>query len=77
MFNLIEHIKSFFERQAFGVCAWWGKKLHVESARIRLYFIYVSFVTLGSPILIYLVMAFFLEHKHYFKFKPRKTIWDI
>jgi phage shock protein PspC (stress-responsive transcriptional regulator) len=77
MFNLIQSIKSFFERQAFGVCAWWGDKLNIESSKIRVYFIYVSFVTLGSPLLIYLIMAFLLEYKNYFPRKPRKTVWDL
>jgi phage shock protein PspC (stress-responsive transcriptional regulator) len=74
---LINHIYNFFERQAFGVCAWWGDKLGIASSTVRLNFIYVSFITLGSPLLIYLVMAFFLEHKNYFKFRPRKTVWDL
>jgi phage shock protein PspC (stress-responsive transcriptional regulator) len=77
MQTLIDHIHLFFEKQAFGVCDWWGKKLGISTSRVRLYFIYFSFITLGSPILIYLVMAFFLEHKHYFKRKPRRTVWDL
>ena len=75
---MIEGIKSFFEKFAFGVCAWWGQKLGIESSKIRLFFIYVSFITLGSPIIIYLIMAFVLEHKQFFKLrKKRKTIWDL
>ncbi len=77
MSKLVQHIQNFFERQAFGVCAWWGDKLKINSSRVRVYFIYVSFVTLGSPILLYLIMAFLLEHKEYFKFRSRNTIWDL
>jgi phage shock protein PspC (stress-responsive transcriptional regulator) len=77
MQKLVDHIHSYFEKQAFGVCDWWGKKLGISTSRVRLYFIYFSFITLGSPILIYLVMAFFLENKHYIKGKPRKTVWDL
>jgi phage shock protein C len=74
-----EKIFSFFEKQAFGVCNWWGEKLGIKSSSIRMFFIYLSFFTAGSPIIIYLAMAFILEHKHYFKFKTRKnrvSIWD-
>lgn len=75
---MIGNIKSFFEKFAFGVCAWWGQKLGIESSKIRLFFIYLSFITLGSPIVIYLIMAFVLEHKTFFKLrKKRKTIWDL
>lgn len=74
---MIEKIKAFFERQAFGVCSWWGEKLGLKSSRIRLFFIYISFLTLGSPLIIYLIMAFVLEHKYWFKTKSKRTIWDI
>lgn len=73
----IYRISNFFEDRAFGVCSWWGDKLGIASSKVRLYFIYVSFITFGSPLLIYLVMAFVLEHKAYFKFNHRKTIWDL
>lgn len=74
---MIERIQIFFERYAFGVCAWWGKKLGLPSTNIRKFFIYFSFLTLGSPFIIYLPMAFVLEHKYMFRLKKRKTIWDI
>ena len=73
---MINKIQSYFEKQAFGVCGWLGQKLGIKSSRIRIYFIYTSFITLGSPLILYLTMAFFLEHKDYFK-RRRKTIWDL
>lgn len=73
---MIEQIQAFFERQAYGVCEWWGEKLGVGTGQIRLFFIYLSFITFGSPILIYLIMAFVLKHKHWFKSK-RSTVWDL
>ncbi|MBL4577074.1 MAG: PspC domain-containing protein [Flavobacteriales bacterium] len=75
---MIEQIISYFEKFAFGVCAWWGEKLGIKSSSIRLFFIYLSFITFGSSLIIYLIMAFILEHKHFFKIrKKRKTIWDL
>jgi len=74
---MINKIQYFFERQAFGVCSWWGEKLQLKTSRIRMSFIYLSFLTFGSPILIYLIMAFILEHKEYFKFQKRKSVWDL
>ena len=74
---MITRISSYFEKQAFGVCAWWGEKLQLKNSRIRLFFIYFSFLTFGSPIIVYLVMAFILEHKEYFKLSKRRTVWDI
>jgi len=75
---MIERIQRFFEKFAFGVCAWWGDKLGIETSKIRLFFIYLSFITFGSPIIIYLIMAFILEHKRIFRIrKKRRTIWDL
>ena len=74
---MINKIQVYFEIRAFGVCSWWGEKLQLKIPRIRLFFIYLSFLTLGSPIVIYLIMAFILDHKEYFKFQKRKTVWDI
>lgn len=73
---MIEKVKLFFERQAFGVCAWWGDRLNVHTSSIRVYFIYLSFLTLGSPLVIYLMMAFILKNKNWFKPK-RATIWEL
>jgi phage shock protein C len=76
---MIRKIIHWFEVQAFGVCTWWGNKLAIKPTKIRLYFIYLSFFTLGSPIIIYFFMAFILEHKDYFKpfSKKRNSIWDV
>ncbi len=76
---MIQKITAWFEQHAFGVCTWWGKKLGIKSTSIRMYFIYLSFFTVGSPIIIYFIMAFILEHKHYFKPNKikRNSVWDI
>jgi len=77
---VIHSIVSWFERQAFGVCSWWGQKLGIRATRIRMYFIYLSFFTVGSPVIVYFIMAFILEHKEYFKprkLRNRERIWDL
>lgn len=73
---MINQVKAFFEKHSFGVCAWWGEKLGINTGDIRLFFIYASFLTLGSPLIIYMAMAFVLEHKEYFKFKKRYSVWE-
>ncbi|MFT4753903.1 MAG: phage shock protein C [Salibacteraceae bacterium] len=74
--KLVKHIQDFFEEQAYGVCEWWGTKFNVNTGAIRVYFIYLSFLTLGSPLVIYLAMAFVLKNKNWFKPK-RSTIWEL
>ncbi len=76
MTNLIDKIKTFFERQAFGVCEWWGEKLKIKSANIRLFFIYTSFLTIGSTLIVYLVMSFILNLRNMTRSK-RGSVWDL
>jgi len=73
---MIPRIQQFFERQAFGVCTWLGDKLHMKTSQIRLFFIYASFLTLGSPLIVYLHMAFILRIKEYM-ISSRTRVWDL
>ncbi len=79
--KLKEKFQSFLELNVFGVCTWLGEKMGIKISTIRLYFIYLSFFTFGSPIIIYLIFSFILEHKEYFKPRslkqPQKRIWDL
>lgn len=79
MITIINRTKTWFEQQAFGVCEWWAEKLNVKTERVRLSFIYLSFITAGAHLVVYLVMAFVLEHKERIKqpFKKRSTVWDL
>ena len=63
--NLFDSNRHFLEKSAFGVCQFLGERMRINPARIRLYFIYSSFVTFGSPFVLYLVIAFWLNvHKY-------------
>lgn len=77
--SLVVKINFFFELKSYGVCSWIARKSGVNISKVRLGFIYASFVTLGSPLLIYLPMAWILENKHMFKLQKRKSssIWEI
>jgi phage shock protein PspC (stress-responsive transcriptional regulator) len=57
--------KSFIEWNAFGVCSAIGARLGIATSRIRQYFIYTSLLTMGSPIIIYMVLAFWRNMKRY------------
>ena len=58
-------LKQLIEWLAFGVCTALGEKLGISTSRIRMWFIYITFLTLGSPLIIYMVMAFWLNMKRY------------
>ena len=72
----MQRIKRFFEKQAFGVCEYLGNKMNIPSSTIRMYFIYAAFATLGSPIIIYMAVAFWLKVKKYVLGR-RPSVWDL
>lgn len=74
--KMIDSIKNYFERQAFGVCTAIGERLQMRSSVIRLFFIYTSFLTIGSPIIIYMILAFWIKMKSYVKSR-RTSVWDL
>lgn len=74
--NLVVTIKDFFERQAFGVCTSLGERLHMRTSVIRLFFIYTSFLTIGSPLILYMILAFWIKMKSYVNSK-RTSVWDL
>lgn len=73
--NLIEYCRNTVEMSAFGVCQAIGDRFGIQASRIRLYFIYTSFITVGSPFIIYLVLAFWMNVKKYLR-KPHRFVWD-
>ena len=74
MSDIIQNIQHFFETYAFGVCTRLGEKLGMATSSIRLFFIYASFITFGSPVIVYLALAFILNiRKH---LRKRSPIWD-
>jgi len=74
--NPVQAIRNYFERQAFGVCQAIGAKLQMRTSVIRLFFIYASFLTIGSPIIIYMILAFWLKMKTYIRSR-RTSVWDL
>ena len=73
MHGLVAKIQDFFEKRAFGVCTQLGEKLGISSSYIRLFFIYASFITFGSPVILYLTLAFFMNFPKWWK---RRQVWD-
>jgi len=71
-------VKDFIEWKLFGVCSAIGEKIGIAPSRIRTWFIYISFLTLGSPLIVYFVLAFWLNIKRYIlsaRRNPLKYMW--
>jgi phage shock protein C len=65
---MIQHwLKDLIERHAFGVCQQLGDRMHIAPVEVRKYFIYTSFIGMGSPLIIYLVIAFWFNMRRYIR----------
>ncbi len=45
----MNRLRFFIEWQAYGVCTAIGEKMGIATSRIRTWFVYISFLTMGSP----------------------------
>ncbi|EDM38518.1 hypothetical protein PBAL39_20635 [Pedobacter sp. BAL39] len=71
-----QRIITFFEKRSFGVCTYLAERLDISISKIRLFFIYSSFLAVGFPIIFYMLAGLVLDVRHYVK-KIRLRIWDV
>jgi phage shock protein C len=64
---MLQRIITFFERYSFGVCTYLGEKFNVSIAKIRLFFIYSSFLAVGFPLIVYIFAGIVLDIRNYVK----------
>ena len=67
-------LKQFVEWHVFGVCTAIGDRIGIATTIIRKYFIYISFITMGSPLIIYLFIAFWMNIKKYMRNSRRNPV---
>ncbi len=70
----MKQAQQFFEKYAFGVCNRLGEKLNIPTSSIRLFFIYSSFLTIGSPVLIYLALAYVMNFRKWLR-RRNNSVW--
>jgi phage shock protein PspC (stress-responsive transcriptional regulator) len=73
----IKKIRYELETQLFGVCSKIGQHLNFSASSVRRYFIYASFFTFGSPIIIYLAVAFWMEVRSHVRRHQNPSVWEI
>jgi len=73
---MINFFRNIFTKQFFGVSSWWGNRLGIKASFIRLFFIYAAF-TNTLTILIYLSMILLLKVRNHFKYRKRKSVFDL
>ena len=76
MKNLIFDIRTFFEKHGFYVSSRLADKLGMKAKSVRLFFIYISFATLGFGFGLYLTIAFWLKLKD-LVYTKRTSVFDL
>ena len=76
MLQAIYSLRYFFEKRGFYVSSRLADRLGMRAKNVRLFFIYVSFATLGVGFAIYLTLAFLLKMKDLVNTK-RSSVFDL
>jgi hypothetical protein len=74
--SAVLHIKYFFEKHGFHVSSRLADKLGMRASNVRLFFIYISFVTVGLGFGVYLTLAFWIRLKDLIRGK-RSSVFDL
>lgn len=73
---MILTLRHFFERNGFDVSSRLADRLGIRAVNVRLFFIYISFVTVGLSFGLYLTIAFLLRLKDMI-YTKRSSVFDL
>jgi len=76
MLKLVYSIRHYFERRGFYVSSRIADKMGIRAKTIRLFFIYLSFATMGMGFAVYLTLAFWLKLKD-LVYTKRSSVFDL
>lgn len=74
--SFIHSVRHYFERHGFAVSTRLADRLGMRVTNVRLFFIYISFVTAGLSFAIYLILAFVLRLKDKV-YTKRSSVFDL
>lgn len=66
----------FFEKHGFYVASRLADRLGMRATNVRLFFVYISFVTIGMGFGLYLTLAFVLKLKDMI-YTKRSSVFDL
>ncbi len=73
---MVTKIRHFFEKNGFDVSSRLAERLGMRATNVRLFFIYISFVTVGLWFGVYLTLAFWLKLKDMI-YTKRSSVFDL
>lgn len=76
MLKITHNIRHYFEKRGFYVSSRLADRLGMRAKNVRLFFIYVSFATMGAGFALYLTVAFWLKLKDLI-YTKRTSVFDL
>lgn len=74
----MEQLKYYIEKLAFQMFSFLGDTMGIESRRVRMFFIYTSFIAIGSPFVVAgMVVDFWRNMTRYIRRRRRNRLWDL
>lgn len=74
--KLIHEIRHFFERNSFGFFQRLADRLGMRAKSVRIFFIYITFFTVGLSFAFYLTFAFAMKLKD-LVYTKRSSVFDL
>jgi phage shock protein PspC (stress-responsive transcriptional regulator) len=68
--------RDIIEYSSFGVCSYIGEKINIRASSVRIHFIYLSFVTLGSPVILYFFVMFWMNIKKHLRISKADAVYE-
>jgi phage shock protein PspC (stress-responsive transcriptional regulator) len=57
-------VKSSYDKKLFGVCGGLAQRFGMDSTVVRLIFAFATLIGLGSPIILYIVLAIIMPNDY-------------
>jgi phage shock protein PspC (stress-responsive transcriptional regulator) len=73
---MVQNTLHFFEKNGFYVATRLADKLGMRATNVRLFFVYITFMTVGLGFGLYLTLAFVLKLKDMIRTK-RSSVFDL
>lgn len=73
---MVHNILHFFEKNGFFVATRLADKLGMRATNVRLFFVYITFITIGLGFGLYLTIAFIIKLKDMIRTK-RSSVFDL
>ena len=74
--GFVHSVRYFFERHGYHVSSRLADRMGIRALNVRLFFIYISFVTVGLSFGFYLTLAFLLRLKD-MVYTKRSSVFDL